>query len=136
MFFSMTASYASSSNNAISLQMSYYGRLNDIAEFKYYEEFKVVLFECDWVDVTKGRGVMEDGLGFTLVNFSCLANIGDQEHHEPVIFAEQAQQVIYVKDPQYHEWFVPRLLNLESFLICERKIVYNLSHQCRVIALT
>lgn len=69
MFFSMTASYASSSNNAISLQMSYYGRLNDIAEFKYYEEFKVVLFECDWVDVTKGRGVMEDGLGFTLEIF-------------------------------------------------------------------
>nr|XP_016463930.1 PREDICTED: uncharacterized protein LOC107786928 [Nicotiana tabacum] len=27
--------------------------LNDIVELNYYEKFKVVLFKCDWVDVTK-----------------------------------------------------------------------------------
>ncbi|XP_019251295.1 PREDICTED: uncharacterized protein LOC109230226 [Nicotiana attenuata] len=94
--------------------------LNDIVELNYYEKFKVILFKCDWVDVTKGRGIKEDDLGFTLVNFSHLTDSGDRERHEPFIFTEQAQQVIFVQDPQYHEWFVPRLIkprdifNIES----------------------
>ncbi|KAH0705893.1 hypothetical protein KY285_010421 [Solanum tuberosum] len=64
MVISKTESYASSSDNAPkSANISYYGRLTEIVELNYYEEFKVVLFKCDWVDVTKGRGVMEDDLG-------------------------------------------------------------------------
>ncbi|XP_075112672.1 uncharacterized protein LOC142182321 [Nicotiana tabacum] len=65
---------------------------------------------CDWVDVTKGRGIKEDDLGFTLVNFTHLTDSGDRQRHEPFIFAEQAQQVIFVQDPQDHEWFFPRLI--------------------------
>ncbi|XP_049358859.1 uncharacterized protein LOC125823536 [Solanum verrucosum] len=87
-----------------------YKKLNEIVELNYYEEFKVVLFKCNWVDVTKGRGIMEDDLGFTVVNFSRLADSGDRKRHEPFIFAEQAQQVIFVQDPQDCEWFVPRLI--------------------------
>ncbi|KAH0700751.1 hypothetical protein KY284_014966 [Solanum tuberosum] len=79
---------------------------------------------------------MEDNLGFTVVNFSCLDDSGDRDRHEPFIFAEQAQQVIFVKDPQDHEWFVPRLIRPTMFLIWERKIVCNSSHQCKVILLT
>nr|XP_009797180.1 PREDICTED: uncharacterized protein LOC104243658 [Nicotiana sylvestris] len=62
MVVSKTESYASTSDNTPkSTNITYYyGRLNDIVELNYYEEFKVVLFKCDWVDVTKGRGVKED----------------------------------------------------------------------------
>lgn len=79
-------------------------------ELNYYEEFKVVLFKCDWVDVTKGSGIMEDDVGFTFVNFSRLANFGNRDRHEPFIFFKQALQVIFVKDPHDHKWFVPRLI--------------------------
>ncbi|KAM3200502.1 hypothetical protein P3L10_032864 [Capsicum annuum] len=106
-----TKSYASSSDNAPkSAYITHYGKLNNIVELNYYEEVKVVFFKCDWVDVTKGRGVKEDDMGFLLVNFLCLANSGNRERPEPFIFAEQAQQVIFVQDPQDHEWFVPRLI--------------------------
>lgn len=108
---SKTESYASTSDNAPkSINITYYGRLNDIEEFNYYEEFKVVLFKYDWVDVTKGRGVKNDELDFTLVNFSHLADVGNRERHEPFIFAEQAQQVIFVQNPVDHEWFVLMLI--------------------------
>ncbi|XP_019241074.1 PREDICTED: uncharacterized protein LOC109221072 [Nicotiana attenuata] len=111
MVISKTESYASTSDNTPkSTNITYYGRLNDIVELNYYEELKVVLFKCDWVDVTKGRGVKEYDLGFKLVNFSCLTDSGDRERHEPFILAEQAQQVIFVQDPKDHEWFVPRLI--------------------------
>ncbi|XP_019223770.1 PREDICTED: uncharacterized protein LOC109205511 [Nicotiana attenuata] len=111
MVISKTESYASTSDNAPkSANITYYGRLNDIVELNYYEKFKVILFKCDWVDVTKGRGIKEEDLGFTLVNFTHLTVSGDRERHEPFIFAEQAQQVIFVQDPQDHEWFVSRLI--------------------------
>lgn len=109
MVVSKTESYASTSDNAPKLaNITYYGRLNDIVELNYFEEFNVVLFKCDWVDVTHGRGVKEDALGFTLVNFSHLIHTGDRESHEPFIFANQAQQVIFVQDPHDHQWFIPR----------------------------
>lgn len=110
MVVSKTESYASTSDNAPKLgNVIYYGRLNDIVELNYFEEFKIVLFKCDWVDVTQGRGgIKEDALGFTLVNFSHLIHTGDRESHEPFIFASQAQQVIFVQDPHDHEWFIPK----------------------------
>lgn len=104
MVISMIESYASTSDNAPkSANITYYGRLNDIVELNYYEEFKVVLFKCDWVDVTKGTGFKEDELGFTLVNISHLIDSGDRGSYEPFIFANQAQQVIFVQDPKDHE---------------------------------
>ncbi|XP_047268139.1 uncharacterized protein LOC124898547 [Capsicum annuum] len=84
-----TESYASSRDNAPkSTYITYYGKMNDIVELNYYEELKVVLFKCDWIDATKSRGVKEDDLSFTLVNFSCLQDSGNRERHEPFIFAE------------------------------------------------
>jgi len=114
---SMTESYASTSDSAPkSGNITYYGRLNDIVELNYYEKFKVVLFKCDWVDVTQGRGVMKDDLGFTLVNFSHLIHSGDRISDEPFVFAGQAQQVIFVQDPEDHEWFVPRSIKPRDIL--------------------
>jgi len=89
MVVSKTESYASTSDNTPkSANITYYGRLNDIVELNYYEKFKVILFKCDWVDVTKGRGIKEDDLGFTLVNFTHLTDSDDRERHEPFIFVE------------------------------------------------
>ncbi|KAH0776492.1 hypothetical protein KY290_007903 [Solanum tuberosum] len=34
--------------------------------FQRPKVMQVALFKCDWVDVTKGRGVKDDELGFTL----------------------------------------------------------------------
>ncbi|KAG5605293.1 hypothetical protein H5410_026785 [Solanum commersonii] len=83
----MTESYASTTDSAPkSGNITYYGKLNDIVELNYYEKFKVVFFKCDWVDVTQG----------------------DRISDEPFVFAGQAQQVIFVQDPEDHEWFVPR----------------------------
>ncbi|KAH0644781.1 hypothetical protein KY284_032665 [Solanum tuberosum] len=48
--------------------------------------------KCDWVDVTKGKGVKDDELGFTFVNFSLQADTVNRECHEPFIFGEQDQQ--------------------------------------------
>ena len=137
MVVSNTESYASTSDNAPkSTNIKYYGRLNDIMELNYCEKFKVILFKCDRVDVTKGRGIKEDDLAFTLVNFTHLIDSRDRERHEPFIFAEQAQQVIFVQDPKDHEWFVPRLIKPRDILIWDRKIVCNLIHQCIVMPLT
>ncbi|WMV58717.1 hypothetical protein MTR67_052102 [Solanum verrucosum] len=57
-----------------------------------------------------GRGVKDDELGFTLVNFSRLEDIGNRKRHEPFIFAEHDHQAIFIKDHVAHEWFVPRLI--------------------------
>ncbi|WMV32785.1 hypothetical protein MTR67_026170 [Solanum verrucosum] len=46
--------------------------------------------ELPWM--LSGRGIMEDDLGFTVVNFSRLANSGNRDRHDPFIFAEQVQQ--------------------------------------------
>ncbi|XP_060207958.1 uncharacterized protein LOC132635543 [Lycium barbarum] len=133
MVISKIESYASTSDNVPkSANIAYYGGVNDIVELNYYEEFKVVLFKCDGVDVTKGRGVKEDDLGFTLVNFARLADFGDRERHEPFILAEQAQQVIFVQDPQDHEWFVPRLIKPRDIFDVgeENSVQFDTSMQC------
>ncbi|XP_019224668.1 PREDICTED: uncharacterized protein LOC109206305 [Nicotiana attenuata] len=139
MVVSKTESYVSTSDNTPkSANITYYGRLNDIVELNYYEEFKVVLFKCDWVDVTKGRGVKEDDLGFTLVNFSRLTDSGDRERHEPFIFAEQAQQVIFIQDSEDHEWFVPRLIKPRDIFNMgeENSLQFESSMQSDAIDLT
>jgi Domain of unknown function (DUF4216) len=58
--------------------MTYYGRLKQIIELDYMGKFNVMLFKCDWVDVTLGRGIKKDYYGFTLVNFSYLIHKGDK----------------------------------------------------------
>lgn len=104
-----TQSYASTSDpRPILGDVTYYGILADIIELDYYDGFKVVLFRCDWVDVTQGKGVKQDKLGFKLVNFSHLIHTGNLLSDEPFVFASQAQQVIYAEDRRNHGWFVPR----------------------------
>nr|AAT44322.1 hypothetical protein [Oryza sativa Japonica Group] len=51
-----TSSYTSASDtNPVLGDIMYYGRILDIIELDYYGNFSVVLFKCEWVDVTKGK---------------------------------------------------------------------------------
>ncbi|XP_055961083.1 uncharacterized protein LOC130015301 [Mercurialis annua] len=103
-----TQSYASASDTRPVLgDLAYYGVLTDIVELNYYDAFKITLFQCNWVNVTQGRGKKQDALEFTLVNFSQLIHKGDLLSDEPFIFASQAEQVIFVQDRRDHDWFIP-----------------------------
>ncbi|KAL6142215.1 hypothetical protein ACLB2K_060498 [Fragaria x ananassa] len=82
--------------------LEYYGALNDIIELDYHNGRKVLLFEGNWIDSrTDSQGLKKDEFGFILVNFNYLLPPSDT-----FIFATQAQQVFYVKDPIEPDWEV------------------------------
>ncbi|GLT27907.1 hypothetical protein SLA2020_028730 [Shorea laevis] len=90
MMSSQTKCYEESQDNShIDEELDYYDVLTDIIELNYHGQFKVVLFHGDWVDPTKGKGVMKDNLGFTLISFNNLINIEKKLIHEPFIFLSQ-----------------------------------------------
>ncbi|XP_025665256.1 uncharacterized protein [Arachis hypogaea] len=89
-----TRSYATfcDSNMAVG-GVSYYGRLVDIIELNYSGQFSVALFRCIWGDTTSGRGIKQDILRHTCVNFSNSIHTGDREDDEPYILASEARLV-------------------------------------------
>ncbi|XP_025647406.1 uncharacterized protein [Arachis hypogaea] len=94
-----TRSYASKRDSNIAVGgVSYYGKLVDIIELNYSGQFTIVLFRCIWVNTTPGRGIKQDVLGHTLVNFSNPIHVGDREDDEPYILASEARLVYYVED--------------------------------------
>ncbi|XP_052177584.1 uncharacterized protein LOC127791645 [Diospyros lotus] len=100
-----TESYASSKDKRpISGDVTFYGVLTDVVEIRYSNEFKFVLFKCDWVD--NNRGMKVDSLNFITVNFNCLMYQENKPTDEPFILATQASQVWYVADPLDEEWHV------------------------------
>ncbi|XP_073057930.1 uncharacterized protein [Primulina eburnea] len=84
-------------------ESTYYGRLTDVISLDYGGRGRIVLFRCDWVNIT--NGVKIDPLGFEMVNFSRLIHTGEREEHEPFILASQAQMVYYVCDPKDENWY-------------------------------
>ena len=71
----------------------YYSVLIDIIELHYMGGNKIVMFKCDWRDVDhRGRGIMVDKFGRTLVNVT-----HSLKSNEPFVLACQAEQVFYVK---------------------------------------
>ena len=56
-----------------------------------YSEFRVVVFNCKWVN--GNTGVRQDEFGFTLVDLNKVAYM-----EESFIMAHQARQVFYVQD--------------------------------------
>jgi hypothetical protein len=81
-----TSSYSSAGDNKPILgDILYYGRILDIIEIDYYGRFSVVLFKCEWVDVTRGKGVKRDKFGLSLVNFSHQIHRSDRIEHEPFL---------------------------------------------------
>jgi hypothetical protein len=102
-----TSSYSSAGDsNPILGDIMYYGRIIDIIELDYYGRFSVVLFKCEWVDVTRGKGVKTDKFGLPLVNFSHQIHKGDRIEHEPFVFANQVDQVFYIDDHTNLGWLV------------------------------
>ncbi|CAL1395845.1 unnamed protein product [Linum trigynum] len=78
--------------------ISYYGTLIKVIELRYTEGLRVVLFQCDWYDITReGIGYKKDHHGITTINKARLLNT-----QEPFVLASQCIQVYYVpciKDP-------------------------------------
>lgn len=84
--------------------VSYYGLITDIIEVRYTNDFKQVLFKCDWIDNKVGQ--KKDVYGFTLVNFNHLLYTDNRLANEPFIFASQAEQIWYAPDPVETDWHV------------------------------
>nr|GEU98882.1 hypothetical protein [Tanacetum cinerariifolium] len=57
----------------------YYGKLTNIIELEYFRGYKIVLFQCDWVDNRLYRGLKKDKYGFPLVNFSRPLSVGSKK---------------------------------------------------------
>ena len=82
---------SASDNNLIQASMSYLGVIEQIWELDY-NEFRVPVFKCKWVNAN--TGVHQDQLGFTLVDLNKVAYMD-----KPFIMAEKSRQVFYVEDP-------------------------------------
>lgn len=94
-------------NSGVSVEadgQTYFGVLTDIYELDYFGSFKIVLFRCDWVDITSPRGLKKDKDGVILVNFSKLIHTGQLLQDDPFVFPSQTKQVFYVQDPKNNEW--------------------------------
>lgn len=78
-------------NEARDVKKAYYAIIEEIWELDD-RHFKFALFKCKWFDIR--RGVREDELGFTSVDFSRFGHEDD-----PFILATQVKQVFYIQDP-------------------------------------
>ncbi|XP_052109555.1 uncharacterized protein LOC107465708 [Arachis duranensis] len=102
-----TRSYASKRDSNVAVgSISYYGQLVDIIELNYSGQFTVILFRCIWANTTFGRGIKQDILCHTLVNFSNPMHTGDRKDDEPYILVSEARLVYYVDDDVNKEWSV------------------------------
>ncbi|XP_015939549.1 uncharacterized protein LOC107465082 [Arachis duranensis] len=100
-------SYASMRDNRVAVgSVSYYEKIVDIIELNYSCSFIVVLFKCVWADTTTSRGIKQDHLGLTSINFSRPIHTSNREEDEPYILASKAQLVYYVDDEVAKEWSV------------------------------
>ncbi|XP_063946024.1 uncharacterized protein LOC108212368 [Daucus carota subsp. sativus] len=77
---------------------TYYGVITSIWELDY-NEFRVPIFHCNWVDMN--RGVKVDDLGYTLVNLQKLGYVND-----PFVLGKHVKQVCYIDDPLEKMWSV------------------------------
>ncbi|KAK8928337.1 hypothetical protein KSP39_PZI017840 [Platanthera zijinensis] len=92
--------------------VTYYGKLTNIFEIHYTNEFKFILFKCDWINPQVGKKV--DEFNFTLVNFNHLLYKHNKLTDEPFILATQAEQVCYVTDPLELDWEVVMQLTIRD----------------------
>jgi len=83
-------------------EVNYYGAITDIFQLDYSNNYKAVLFKCDWVDIKKG--VKKDKFGITLVNFKYLKHAGKDICDDPFVFASQTKKVFYVYDESNNDW--------------------------------
>ena len=77
---------------------TYYGVITSIWELDY-NNFRVPIFRCNWVDMNKG--VKVDELGYTLVNLNKLGFSND-----PFVLGKHVKQVCYIDDTLEKFWSV------------------------------
>ncbi|XP_026416083.1 uncharacterized protein LOC113311461 [Papaver somniferum] len=73
--------------------IEFYGTLRDVIELEYQHGYRIVLFKCDWFDVSPNRNKIRKDYDLTSINVSNLWYEDD-----PYVLASQAQQVFYVDD--------------------------------------
>ena len=81
--------------------LDYFGILTNIIKLSYFGGNNVVLFKCDWWDVSSKKGYWIDKYGFFLLNSNRKLRT-----NEPYVLASQAQQVYYVIDIKDLNWLV------------------------------
>ncbi|KAL6570098.1 hypothetical protein OROMI_014612 [Orobanche minor] len=65
----------------------------------YYNNLRVPIFHCNWVDMNKGVEV--DDMGYTLINLNKLDFVND-----PFVLGKRVKQVCYIDDPLEKMWSV------------------------------
>jgi hypothetical protein len=83
---------------------TYYEKLIDIIEVKYYDRTKYVLFKCNWADTTRDKGYKIDNYGLVLVKFNHLIHRGELITNEPYVLTSQVDQFFYVEDERNPDW--------------------------------
>ena len=80
-------------------QISYYGQINDIVEISYgsYSESSFVMFDVRWCKAAENK----DSYGFQIINLN-----NHIYPDERFMFASQAEQYFYVKDPNCNDVWV------------------------------
>lgn len=73
--------------------IEFYGVLTDIIELSYLGENRVVVFKCDWLDLTHKKGIQVDEHQFVSVNIT-----KTWYTNYPYALASQTQQVYYLRD--------------------------------------
>lgn len=82
--------------------IDFYGVVRDIIELSYLGGNRVLLFKCDWWDLSKTKGMQKDEHKFISVN---VTNTWYKD--EPFSLACQADQVFYLKDVKFgNNWRV------------------------------
>lgn len=100
-----TQSYASVKDKMlVSGDVTYYRVVIDIFKLRYSNDFKFVLFNCDWID--NNVGVTKDEFDFTMVSFKHVMYKNNRISNEPFILASQAKQCWYVPDPVDEDWHI------------------------------
>ena len=80
-------------NIGVCVKTYYYGRLEEVAEFKYHsKKNKVFLFKCYWYNTTD-RGIRVDP-HYGLIDFNSKARL--RNVNDVFVFAKQCQQVYYI----------------------------------------
>ncbi|KAK3204594.1 hypothetical protein Dsin_018640 [Dipteronia sinensis] len=77
----------------VSKSIDFYGVLKDIIEVPYLGQNRVVIFECDWWDLSGTRGILIDEHNLISVNVR-----KTWYKNDPFVLACQTQQVFYLND--------------------------------------
>jgi hypothetical protein len=84
--------------------VTYFGKLIEVIEVKYYDRTRYVLFKCKWANSTRGKGYKEDEYGLTFVNLKNLVHKGEMITDEAYVLTSQVNQVFYVEDKRDRDW--------------------------------